>query len=227
MRIKQRIQSRMRTKSPDRVSGYWRAQHLKTNEHLSAALACFPPRPITGFLVKTFLKYAATHWFLVDEDWLLDRVHRLYTDPASLGDTAAAVASILLSVLAIGTQYAHLESPSDRDPKNQTSSFSEEDVGVRFYEQSIRLLPEIIELSCLESVQACLLLGFYALPVDASGLGYIYVNLAVRLAMQNGMHRKCRRDAFSPVMMETRNRVWWTAYSLERSVMTTTVVKSG
>ncbi|OJJ66414.1 hypothetical protein ASPBRDRAFT_59818 [Aspergillus brasiliensis CBS 101740] len=218
MRIKQRIQSRMRTKSPDRVSGYWRAQHLKTNEHLSAALACFPPRPITGFLVKTFLKYAATHWFLVEEDWLLDRVHRLYTDPASLGDTAAAVASILLSVLAIGTQYAHLESPTDRDPKNQTSSFSEEDVGVRFYEQSIRLLPEIIELSCLESVQACLLLGYYALPVDASGLGYIYVNLAVRLAMQNGMHRKCRRDAFSPVMMETRNRVWWTAYSLERLI---------
>ncbi|GJP92867.1 fungal-specific transcription factor [Aspergillus niger] len=218
MRIKQRIQSRMRTKSPDRVSGYWRAQHLKTNEHLSAALACFPPRPITGFLVKTFLKYAATHWFLVEEDWLLDRAHRLYTDPASLGDTAAAVASILLSVLAIGTQYAHLESPSDRDPKNQTPSFSEEDVGVRFYEQSIRLLPEIIELSCLESVQACLLLGFYALPVDASGLGYIYINLAVRLAMQNGMHRKCRRDAFSPVMMETRNRVWWTAYSLERLI---------
>ncbi|PYI03199.1 fungal-specific transcription factor [Aspergillus sclerotiicarbonarius CBS 121057] len=217
MRIKQRIQSRMRTKSPDRVSGYWRAQQLKTNEHLSAALACFPPRPITGFLVKTFLKYAATHWFLVDEDWLLERVHLLYTDPASLGDKAAAVTSILLSVLAIGTQYAHLESPSER-ASNDHTSFSEEDVGVRFYEQSIRLLPEIIELSCLESVQACLLLGFYALPVDASGLGYIYVNLAVRLAMQNGMHRKCHRDAFTPVMTETRNRVWWTVYSLERLI---------
>ncbi|RAK99576.1 Zn(II)2Cys6 transcription factor [Aspergillus ibericus CBS 121593] len=218
MRIKQRIQSRMRTKSPDRVSGYWRAQQLKTNEHLSAALACFPPRPITGFLVKTFLKYATTHWFLVDEDWLLDRVHLLYTDPASLGDKAAAVTSILLSVLAIGTQYAHLEQPSERASNDQASAFSEEDVGVRFYEQSIRLLPEIIELSCLESVQACLLLGFYALPVDASGLGYIYVNLAVRLAMQNGMHRKCHRDAFTPVMTETRNRVWWTVYSLERLI---------
>lgn len=216
MRIKQRIQSRMRTKSPDRVSGYWRAQQLKTNEHLSAALACFPPRPITGFLVKTFLRYAATHWFLVDEDWLLERVHRLYTDPASLGDKAAAVSSILLSVLAIGTQYAHLESSRDQASHDPTAPFSEEDVGVRFYEQSIRLLPEIIELSCLESVQACLLLGFYALPVDASGLGYIYVNLAVRLAMQNGMHRKCHRDAFTPVMTETRNRVWWTVYSLER-----------
>ncbi|PYH98147.1 fungal-specific transcription factor [Aspergillus ellipticus CBS 707.79] len=218
MRIKQRLQRRTRTRSPDRVSGYWRAQQLKTNAHLSAALACFPPRPIAGFLVKTFLKYAATHWFLVDEAWLLQRVHLLYTDPGSLGDKAAAVASILLCVLAIGTQYAHLESPRERLPAHPPAAFAEEDVGVRFYEQSLRLLPEIIELACLESVQACLLLGFYALPVDASGLGYIYVNLAVRLAMQNGMHRKCHRAAFHPVMTETRHRVWWTAYSLERLI---------
>lgn len=119
-------------------------------------------------------------------------------------------------VFAIGTQYAHLESPSHGPPDATESSFAEEDIGTTFYQQAVRLLPEIIELSSLDSVQACLLLGYYALPIDASGLGYIYINLAIRLAIQNGMHRCCRSDAFSATMIETRNRVWWTAYLLER-----------
>lgn len=85
-----------------------------------------------------------------------------------------------------------------------------------FYQEAIRLLPEIIELSSLESVQACLLLAAYALPIDAAGLGYVYINLTFRLAMQNGMHRRCVGKTFSAAMMETRNRVWWTAYAMER-----------
>lgn len=138
----------------------------------------------------------------------------LYSDPGSFGRKGAAVISILLTVFAVGTQYAYLDSPSH----NTTSDgdFSEDDIGANFYQNAVRLLPEIIESSCLESVQACLLFGFYSLPIDASGLGYIYINLAVRLAMQNGMHRKCKSDVFNPDMIETRNRVWWTAYSLER-----------
>lgn len=87
-----------------------------------------------------------------------------------------------------------------------------------FYQEAIRLLPEIIELSSLESVQACLLLAAYALPIDAAGLGYVYINLTIRLAMQNGMHRRCVGKTFSAAMMETRNRVWWTAYAMERKI---------
>lgn len=124
--------------------------------------------------------------------------------------------AIILTIFAIGAQYAHLESPRHPPNNNRAPEFSEENVGATFYRNAIRLLPEIIEISSLESVQACLLFGIYALPVDASGLGYIYTNLAIRLGMQNGMHRKCRDRSFSDKMTETRNRVWWTAYSLER-----------
>jgi hypothetical protein len=142
----------------------------------------------------------------------------LYGDPSTFAKKGGEVIiSILLTVLAIGSQYAHLES-SHNSSGNSSQNFSEEDIGATFYQQAIRLLPEIIELSSLESVQACLLFGYYALPVDTSGLGYIYINLAIRLGMQNGMHRRCKIDAFSANMVETRNRVWWTAYLLERYV---------
>ncbi|CAI7580589.1 unnamed protein product [Penicillium pancosmium] len=127
------------------------------------------------------------------------------------------IISILLTVFAIGSQYAHLESSTSKSTASEGQTFAEEDIGAIFYQQAIRLLPEIIEQSSLESVQACLLFGYYALPVDTSGLGYIYVNLAIRLAMQNGMHRRCKNKAFTTSMIETRNRVWWTAYLLERT----------
>lgn len=141
----------------------------------------------------------------------------LYSNPACFTQKGGEVViSILLVIFAIGTQYAHLESSIHQPPQATESNFAEEDIGTTFYQQAIRLLPEIIELSSLESVQACLLLGYYALPIDASGLGYIYIDLAVRLAIQNGMHRKCKNNAFSPIMIETRNRVWWTVYSFER-----------
>jgi hypothetical protein len=96
-----------------------------------------------------------------------------------------------------------------------------------FYQEAIRLLPEIIEVSSLESVQACLLFAAYALPIDAAGLGYVYINLTIRLAMQNGMHRRCVGEAFSAAMMETRNRVWWTAYAMERYVSSLALFRSG
>ena len=126
------------------------------------------------------------------------------------------IVSILLTVFAIGSQYAHLESSTSKSATSESQTFAEEDIGAIFYQQAIRLLPEIIEQSSLESVQACLLFGYYALPVDTSGLGYIYINLAIRLAMQNGMHRKCKNTAFTATMIEARNRVWWTTYLLER-----------
>ncbi|KAJ6025807.1 hypothetical protein N7444_013486 [Penicillium canescens] len=216
MRIKSHIQSQIKepdTRDPDHASNFPRAHHLRpSNNHLSAAIASFPPPYIANFLVKTFFKYSETHYFLVQESWVLSKVDLLYNNPDSISHKGAEVTvAIVLSVFAIGTQYAHLESLGQASTSASGSTFSEDDVGATFYQHAIRLLPEIIEIASLESVQACLLFGYYALPVDASGLGFIYINLAMRLGMQNGMHRKCKNDAFTRSMVETRNRVWWTA----------------
>jgi hypothetical protein len=148
----------------------------------------------------------------------MDKLNVLYTDPGQFGSQDAGVIGIILTIFAIGTQYAYLDSPGNIAAGKPGPGFSEDELGTRFYQEAIRLLPEIIESSSLESVQACLLFAAYSLPIDAAGLGYIYLNLAVRLAIQNGMHRKYTGDAFSPAMIEIRNRVWWTAYTMERYV---------
>jgi hypothetical protein len=187
---------------------------------LASAISCVPPRHVADFLVNTFFKYNEAHYFYVDKTWLLGILNRLYVDPGKFNSKDASAISIILTIFAIGTQYAYLDSASYKAAEKTDSGYSEDALGTMFYQEAIRLLPEIIESSSLESVQACLLFAVYSLPIDASGLGYIYLSLTIRLATQNGMHRKYTGNAFHPSMIKIRNLVWWTAYTMERQVHT-------
>ncbi|TVY63853.1 putative transcriptional regulatory protein [Fusarium oxysporum f. sp. cubense] len=227
MRIKNLIESQIQepesrregNSQNDDSDAFPRAHHLRPgHNHLSEAISSFPPANISNFLVTVFFKFAESYLFFIEESWVFEKLDLLYKSPQGLSQSGSEVTvSILLTVLAIGTQYAHLEHANGSE-NTSTSGLLEEEIGAMFYQQAIRLLPEIIEISSLESVQACLLFGYYSLPIDASGLGFIYVNLATRLGIQNGMHRKCSNSAFNASVIETRNRVWWTTYVLERKI---------
>ncbi|KAH7201351.1 fungal-specific transcription factor [Fusarium oxysporum] len=227
MRIKNLIESQIQepesrregNNQNDDSDAFPRAHHLRPgHDHLSEAISSFPPANISNFLVTVFFKFAESYLFFIEESWVFEKLDLLYKSPQGLSQAGSEVTvSILLTVLAIGTQYAHLEHTNGSE-NTSTSGLLEEEIGAMFYQQAIRLLPEIIEISSLESVQACLLFGYYSLPIDASGLGFIYVNLATRLGIQNGMHRKCSNSAFNASVIETRNRVWWTTYVLERKI---------
>lgn len=131
-------------------------------------------------------------------------------------------------VLAIGTQYAYLDSDAwkggdDSSSTSAANNFSEDNVGIMLYQQACRLLPDVITIASSESVQACLLIGLYTLPLDPSGLSWVYLNLAMKLAIQNGMHRRYPGQASDPAMIETRNRVWWTLHMIEKYVPSLTI----
>lgn len=224
-RIKRHVEDWMGGANPDapnseRVSEFWRAEPLLSSSHsLSAALACCPPRDIAEFLVHVFFRHAESNYFYVDRAWLLDVLDVFYNDPNRLVAKDAGKVSIALAIFAIGTQYAYLDSLNPSGSSNPGGmSFSEDEVGTMFFEQAAKLLPEVIQISSLESVQACLLLGLYCLPLDASGLAYTYFNLAIKLAIVNGMHRKYSGDEFDEVTIETKNRVWWTLYVVEKKI---------
>jgi len=172
---------------------------------------------VADFLVQTFFKYAQTNNFYVEEDWLREKLNTCYTNPSSLTSADAGAVCAILMVLAIGTQFAHMDSPT---PVNKLSSddhrFSEDEVGLTFYQFASKLLPDIITTASVRSVQACLLIGTYLLPLDTSGLSYTYFGLALKMAIQNGMHRKYYGEGLDPHMVEVRNRVFWTAYTIEK-----------
>lgn len=184
-----------------------------------------PPRHVADFLKNVFFKHATSSYFYLDRKWIDEAIDVLYSDTARLCAVDVTPSCLVVMVLAVGTQYAHLESSKRQrrcssaysvDSDSQASS--ELDIGSAFYRQVAKLLVEVIHSGSLLSVQVCLLLGLYSLPIDAAGLGYIYLNLAIKIAIQNGMHRKTPRNAFDPNTEEIRHCVWWTAYCMERYV---------
>ncbi|RAH48976.1 Zn(II)2Cys6 transcription factor [Aspergillus brunneoviolaceus CBS 621.78] len=231
MKIRQKIDEWMKHAGPEASTETepfeerWRATQLQSGSTLvSTSVTCLPPRFVADFLVQIFFKYAQTNNFYVEEDWLKDKLNICYTDPSSLSSKDAGTVCAILMVLAVGTQFAHMESAT---PVNRLSSnsafaddhhFSEDDVGLTFYQFASKLLPDIIATASVRSVQACLLIGTYLLPLDTSGLCYTYFGLALKMAIQNGMHRKYSGEGMSPRMVEIRNRVFWTAYTIEKRV---------
>lgn len=194
---------------------------------IAISAAALPPRFVATFLVQSFFTHGQANYWYVEREWLLGKLDAVYEDVGSLTRRDVGTVCMIFMVLAIGTQYAYLDLYAD--PKGDSAGapgpgradsamFSEDAIGVMFYQQACRLLPDVITISSLESVQACLLIGIYTLPIDASGLSYVYLNLAVKLAIQNGMHRRYLGEDLDPTVRETRNRVWWTAYTIERYV---------
>ncbi|CAG8364854.1 unnamed protein product [Penicillium salamii] len=231
MKIRKKIDEWMKTAAPDATSEVepfeerWRSTQLQSaSPAVSASITCLPPRYVADFLVQIFFKYAQTNNFYIEEDYLIEKLSVCYTAPESLSfDDAGAVCCILM-VLAVGTQFAHMESstPMNRLPSgstaNQDHHFSEDEVGLTFYQFASKLLPDIIATASVRSVQACLLIGTYLLPLDTSGLCYTYFGLALKLAIQNGMHRRYHGEGLSPRMIEVRNRVFWTAFTIEKRI---------
>ncbi|KAE8418932.1 hypothetical protein BDV36DRAFT_282670 [Aspergillus pseudocaelatus] len=200
---------------------FYRSKELQSPSSAFLSVSSLPPRAIANFLVHCFFKHAETIYFTVERTWLESKLDMVYTDPNSLTHSDVSTMCVIFSALAVGTQYTYLESTTERigtRRSTQNNPFTGDTVGVMLYHQACLLLPDVITLSSLESVQACLLLGIYTLPLDASGLAWIYLGIGVKLAIQNGMHRKSCEDSFDLSIRETRNLVWWTLYTLERSV---------
>ncbi|KAL5596960.1 hypothetical protein BROUX41_006367 [Berkeleyomyces rouxiae] len=232
MRIKQWIEncnteSRGGEQPPDPLTfkEYYRAEELQSPSNTVMSLSSLPPPYITGYLVDAFFKHAESNYFFVERSWLMGKINLAYENPAIFTHRDVGTVGMILIILAIGTQYAYLDNEGDRPARlahnsnlSEGSPYEEDAVGVMFYQRACMLVPDIITIASLESVQACLLIGLYTLPLDASGLSYIYLNLALKLAIQNGMHRNYSTDAWSPVVRETRNRVFWTAHAIERRV---------
>ncbi|KAK5130845.1 hypothetical protein LTR08_001617 [Meristemomyces frigidus] len=205
------------------VVEYWRASHLRSSGGtLQFIIKDLPPKDIAVFLTRTYFSHAQTNTLFVEESWVVDRVHRLYTAQPSIGEEDAPWICTALLVLAVGTQFAHLESgPLAFESLSLDDDYREravEAVGVSLYQKATRLMPDVLTIASVESVRAFLLLAHYALPLDAQGLAYSYLGIAMKVAIQNGMHRQCNNLDFDPSALSLRLDLWKTVFSLERRI---------
>jgi hypothetical protein len=168
-------------------------------------------------LTSAFLKFSQTNYFYFHEATFRRKLDFYYATEHQLSINDAGWICTLLMTFAIGTQFAHMQTKSTPGSSASATENTPDDViGLELYRFSCRLIPDLMTVASVETVQAFLLLGVYTLPIDTAGLAYIYYGLAIKMAIQNGMHRKLVDGNVAPEIIEVRNRLWWSAYSLER-----------
>jgi hypothetical protein len=202
---------------------YYRPTQLQSPSSTIISIAeSLPPDEVAEFLLQMFFRYADPCYFYVEESWVRAQLAILQDRSAIISSDDSAWVCAVLMVLAVGAQYAHLANGPLPDDGSAAGTPGEPlpqpelEFGVSFYHIASKLLPDVIAIASLESVQACLLLGAYTLTLDTQGIAYTYVGLAVKLAIQNGLHRRYSGRELDPHTVELRNRLWWTAWSLEK-----------
>ena len=180
---------------------------------LHTAIEAFPPRPIADFLLSVFMKHATDLFFYFDQDQMLREVDEFYQDDNSPLRFDIGFVCLLLATFALGSQWTPLERPEE---SAVTLNRDNDDLGRVFYSHAKTLIPDIIDRSCLRSIQAPFLLGVYLMPANAIGSSYVYMGLALRKALAFDLHLLSDDQTIDEKENEIRRRLWWSIYSLER-----------
>ncbi|KAF4461584.1 hypothetical protein FALBO_11620 [Fusarium albosuccineum] len=189
---------------------------------LRIAVDSFPPRSVADFLLSVCIKHGIDIFFYFDQAQITEELDQFYTNPVSPLRSDPSFVCLVLAILALGSHWTPLERPSN---SSQPLNTEESDPGRVFFRQAKLLIPDIIERSCLKSIQACFLLGVYLMPLNAVGSSYIYMGMALRKALAFDLHQNPDDQVLDERERQIRCRLWWSIYSLERRGFSCTTIK--
>ncbi|KAJ5605979.1 hypothetical protein N7510_008760 [Penicillium lagena] len=88
----------------------------------------------------------------------------------------------------------------------------------RFYSDALQYVPTMCEARSVQNIEAMLLLVVYHLRTASSHGMWYMIGLAMRTAIDLGLHRKANEINMHPFTVQMRRRLFWTVYYLERVV---------
>ncbi|KAH0427126.1 hypothetical protein CcaCcLH18_09873 [Colletotrichum camelliae] len=179
------------------------------------AVRDFPPRGVAEFLLEVCITYGTDLFFYFDQAQLTAELDAFYSDEGSRLRSDTGFVCFVLAVFALGSHWTSLARPAEEDER---VAGKEDDPGRIFYNQARILMADLIDRPCLRSVQAAYVLGVYLMPASAISASYVYMGLALRKALAIGLHLEPDEPGLSEDEKEMRRRLWWSVYSLERTV---------
>lgn len=120
---------------------------------------------------------------------------------------------LALSTFAFGMQWAYLDDRASEHVNKAT------DASDAFAAKAQALIPGVLIAPSSDAVTACLLLCLYLLTTVSTDSAYSYLGIALRIAISGNMHRESLLSEFTACEAESRHRLFWTIYSLERYVI--------
>ncbi|KAJ4266121.1 hypothetical protein NW762_004099 [Fusarium torreyae] len=203
----------------------------------TSLIAALPPRPVIDFLATTFFRYSQSNFFFIHPSIFTRKMEAFLSgthefDPQGNNTTRRPIEflCIFFMILAIGSQFADLEQSGTRDiyysmfVTDETSPDLSmiptpkptPNPGWQFYKVSQRLSSDVVSTCSMTSIQACVLQGTFLISTSAHDIAYNVFGLAMRMAVNMGMHRAVGTEALHPQVRELRNRLWWSVYTHER-----------
>ncbi|KAK7456099.1 hypothetical protein CaCOL14_004141 [Colletotrichum acutatum] len=182
---------------------------------LQAATESLPPRSVAIFLSKLCIQHGTDCFFYFDQPSFLAEVEEFYNDLSSPLRRDPSFLCLLLSVLALGAHWSPRARPSTL---SGSLPIPAEDPGQVFCSHARVLMADTMDKVSMYSVKAAFVLGIYLMPSSAVGASYLYMGLALRKAIALGLHHESEEPDIDSHERETRRRLWWAVFSLERTL---------
>ncbi|KAI0049592.1 hypothetical protein FA95DRAFT_1488883 [Auriscalpium vulgare] len=171
----------------------------------------YPERDLADKLVEAY--FSRFHYlipildkptFMRQYNYLMDR-----TTDRSLARTETAFISLVFAVFACSAQLVE-------DPRLNGEKPDEGGMGMVYYERAL-ILHYISHASIqVAHVQCFILMSSFLCSVNCLPQAWLLIGQAVRAAQDLGLHRSPRRLLIPSIEKETRRKIWWGVYTLDR-----------
>ncbi|KAF7301468.1 Zn(2)-C6 fungal-type domain-containing protein [Mycena indigotica] len=172
----------------------------------------WPPRDLADKLVNAY--FARYHFLnpVIDKPSFLRRYNEIIINPSDPSVIQAETPFVAL-IFAVFACAAGLVEDSRLSANGAADAGG---MGMVYYERAL-ILQYISHASTqVTHVQCFLLLSSYLCSVNCLPQAWILVGQAVRIGQDLGLHRSPRRLTVTPIEKETRRKIWWGVYCMDR-----------
>ncbi|KAJ6516121.1 fungal-specific transcription factor domain-containing protein [Mycena sanguinolenta] len=172
----------------------------------------YPPRDLADKLVNAY--FSRFHFLnpVIDKPLFLHKYAQLMDnlpDP-QFARSEAAFSSLVFAVFACSASLVE-------DPRLSISESSDDGgMGMVYYERALILQYISHANTQIAHVQCFVLLSSFLCSINCLPQAWILVGQAVRIGQDLGLHRSPRRLVITPIEKETRRKIWWGVYALDR-----------
>ncbi|OAX40653.1 hypothetical protein K503DRAFT_768378 [Rhizopogon vinicolor AM-OR11-026] len=171
----------------------------------------YPDEDLCDKLVDAYFERFHFLMPILDKPSFMSRYKQLMTkrDDNDFIQPEAAFISVVFAVFACAARLVD-------DPRLTGESPDDGGIGMVYYERAL-ILHYISHASIQVShVQSFILMSSFLCSVNCLPQAWLLVGQAVRTAQDLGLHRSPRRLIISTIDKETRRKIWWSVYCLDR-----------
>lgn len=186
---------------------------LPLRRERSPALPKLPPLATARRWYAAQFAYIGSIFAFIQPKYFESRLTRVYNQPPDTSSQEdCLLACQILLILAFGKMYSLNAYADDDGPP-----------GFGYFQAAMKLLPDIHEEGSVLFVEVLGLVAYFMQILNRRDAAFLYVGLAVRMAVSLGLHQEVTNSDMDDTELEHRRRVWASTYSMDRILC----VKSG